>query len=1119
MLRNLLLPLLLIISAPSPAHALLDGDGDGTPNRVDALPCDGTAVGLAYAPGEGERGLILFEDMWPAAGDLDFNDLVLTYHYEARLDAAGALATLRVTYDVLAIGGILDNGLGLRLPIPRSAVARVTRTIDGASVELTPSDDEQLTVAVAPSLRGALELPAGIINALPSVPRVGAESIELEIELATPHALSMGEAPFDVFIFRSDRPAHEIHLPGYGGTAAMDEALFGTADDRSTPTRHFVDQQGLPFALVIPSSATYPREGVALSSLYPDVVTFAQSGGAAGADFYTRPLSAHAYVDSAGQGRLSLPALSPSSIDRSCVPPPCVTSSAQLSCGVGACSRSVPECVDEEANACAPGAPASETCNGIDDDCNGLVDDTECGVPTGGVGGRLATGERQTCAISSGSPPRVVCWGYGLTGSVNAAGLVLSPRVVLGTDNAIWVAIEEEHGCAVRANGTVVCWGRQSTGQLGNGVSSSALENTVRVPGISTAVAVTVGIAHSCALLADGQVRCWGSNSFGQVGTGATTPTTILSPATVVGLQDVTEIRAGSQHTCALRSNGEVWCWGNGYRGGLGDGVLGSHSVPTPTRVLGLSGVVRLGISPTSSGSSCALLRDGTVRCWGHNLNGRLGDDSLDDAATPRVVTGVSAAVDIDISYSGACATRSDGRIVCWGSNADGALGIGTTTDVGFNKGYVNDITTAVGVRTGDRYGCALLSNDRVRCWGRGNSGQLGDGNSAAPRTSPTAEIALDDARGPEGRLAASIQQTCAISSGPTPVVRCWGDASGGVMPGTSVTGVRDPRVISGTDNAVWVAVSEEHACAVRANGTVLCWGSQALGRIGNGSTAGSLVNVTQVPGISTAVAVTVGASHTCALLADGQVRCWGSSQYGKIGHGSTGGASTAVTQPTAVVGLSNVTEVRAGSEHTCALLATGEVWCWGRNQVGQLGDGTPPGSSSAHSNVPVRVLGASNVTRLGVGFQSSCALLQDGTARCWGLNSGGQLGNGTSGTGTNQASPSVVTDLSDLTGLHIGGGGGCAVRADETVSCWGHGSLRGDGTGTNGLLTKSVVSTITNAVEVVVGGSTSSGTGYACALLHDERVRCWGRNLNGQLGDGTLTNRLTPSTLIAPTP
>lgn len=125
-----LTPLILAVFSASPAQALLDNDGDGVPNRADALPCDPRSAALAYAPGESERGLLLFEDMWPAAGDLDFNDLALSYHYEARVDASGAVSSLRVTYDVLAIGGILDNGLGLHLPLARDAVARVTRTID-----------------------------------------------------------------------------------------------------------------------------------------------------------------------------------------------------------------------------------------------------------------------------------------------------------------------------------------------------------------------------------------------------------------------------------------------------------------------------------------------------------------------------------------------------------------------------------------------------------------------------------------------------------------------------------------------------------------------------------------------------------------------------------------------------------------------------------------------------------------------------------------------------------------------------------------------------------------------------------------------------------------------------
>lgn len=290
---------LLLLSAPALGQ---DTDGDGALDAVDAHPCDARAVGTLFAPGAGAFGTRLFEDQWPAAGDLDFNDVVVAYNYALHVDGAGATTTLVATFDVLALGGDFDNGLGLRLPVDRAQLTSARRTVGATTVDLAPSlADAQVVLRVDDDLRAGFGLP-GRINADPDQPRVMPRRIVVEVVFATPVALSAAEAPFDLFVYRTADPSLEVHAPSAGGTAAFDSTRFGTGDDRSSADRRFVDTQGLPFVLDLPVDAPYPGEGVGLATLFPRVLDFAASGGTSALDFYTQPVATAAYADATGQG-------------------------------------------------------------------------------------------------------------------------------------------------------------------------------------------------------------------------------------------------------------------------------------------------------------------------------------------------------------------------------------------------------------------------------------------------------------------------------------------------------------------------------------------------------------------------------------------------------------------------------------------------------------------------------------------------------------------------------------------------------------------------------------------------------------------------------------------------
>ncbi len=306
------------------ALAQADTDGDGIPDGLDEYPCNIAQSATAYAPAEGQYGLILFEDQWTNKGDLDFNDAALAYNYVFGLDDSGLVTKMTLTIHAKALGGTFDNGLGLHLPIPQTAVSQVTRRIGGGTTTTLPiRSDAELTIDLSSNMReffgGALDQ----INSRPDLARVQGQTMTVTIDLSTPFDVSSALAPFDIFIFRTADRTHEIHLPDFFGTAAMNTALFGTGDDGSAGSRYFVDFNGLPFALVLPVDAYYPVEAQLISGLYPNIIGFAASGGTTNQDFYVAGVDATLrYLDANGLGAPSSPTIAPVTPDRTCVPVP-----------------------------------------------------------------------------------------------------------------------------------------------------------------------------------------------------------------------------------------------------------------------------------------------------------------------------------------------------------------------------------------------------------------------------------------------------------------------------------------------------------------------------------------------------------------------------------------------------------------------------------------------------------------------------------------------------------------------------------------------------------------------------------------------------------------------------
>ena len=392
------------------------------------------------------------------------------------------------------------------------------------------------------------------------------------------------------------------------------------------------------------------------------------------------------------------------------------------------------------------------------------------------------------------------------------------------------------------------------------------------------------------------------------------------------------------------------------------------------------------------NGDACALLSGGGVDCWGQNGFGTLADGASTGpeacganpcSTTPAPVDGLAAASGIATSDTDACAVLSGGDIDCWGDNSLGELGDATTAgpdtcgsvveSCSTNPTTVSTITDATQIATSAHFECALLSVGSIDCWGYNQSGQLGDGTSSGPNI-------------------------CGIS---TPC-------------GTT------PEAVDGITTATQVATSDnaEDACALLSNGTVDCWGDNLYGELGDGSDTGPdscayaytcSTTPVAVNGITTATQITEGTADACALLANGSVECWGVNDYGQLGDGTSSGPSTCEgfscsTTPVAVSGITDATQITNSGTNTCALLSNGSVDCWGFNQSGQLGDGTTTGPETCMggggdagcSTTPVTVSAITNATQISTGEYGTCALLSGGRVDCWGDDSLGELGDGT---------------------------------------------------------------------------------------------------------------------------
>ena len=718
---------------------------------------------------------------------------------------------------------------------------------------------------------------------------------------------------------------------------------------------------------------------------------------------------------------------------------------------------------------------------------------------------------------------------------------------------------------------------------------------------------VCTGLEFSCALSTTGHVRCWGENDYGQLGYGDTTyrgdqggEMGLDLPIVNIGAgETATALTCGIEHVCVrLASDDKIKCWGRNNHGqlGLGDtenrgdepGEMGDN-LPRVN-----IGTVRTALRVDAGHHfTCVNLDSRNVKCWGLNDVGQLGQGNTNNLLSPP-----SGSIDIDapggvqqlsVGFDHVCVRLDTARGKCWGGASTGQIGSGATDNLGDDAGEMgaNLPLLSLGanhqirsILAGYFTSCAILQDDTLKCWGWNSQGQLGYatvvgnenvGDDAGEMGANLAAVDFGSGSPVPEKVALGDEESCTFFVDGT--IKCYGLHSSLSSPPNSNAFLVDMGTNIFVENIDQI---HYHGCVVLRQGTtsgagIKCFGVGNGGRLGYGSGANRLVRndvlgdtlpfvdlalppptpsptgaPTPEPTANPSTSPTsqptfpptlppatvplpnanqaytcAGRDHSCALSAAGQVKCWGSNQYGQLGLGDTldrGDSASEMGQNLPVVDLGveeAVDQLSCGFEHTCVRLqSTRQIKCWGRNNDGQLGlgdndnRGDNPGEMG--TSLPSPNIGTGrNVLQVSTRGSFTCVLLDSGNVKCWGSNSGGQLGIGTTTSLLSPSSNSIdlgadnnVVQISTGT-LHV-----CAVVSNggsaRSLKCWGSaigGRLgygdqngRGNEAGEMGTALPAVDVGTNRQVQTVYTGDSNT-----CVLLVDGGVKCWGSNVEGE--------------------
>ncbi|MFT3692779.1 MAG: hypothetical protein QM831_06540 [Kofleriaceae bacterium] len=676
----------------------------------------------------------------------------------------------------------------------------------------------------------------------------------------------------------------------------------------------------------------------------------------------------------------------------------------------------------------------------------------------------VEAGDHGTCGITLDQ--QLYCWGDNSEHQlgVSSDDPQIAPPIAIGGK---WtsVVLGTTSGCALDTSGQVSCWGHNIVGQLGTADDLSLISSgpmPVSLPAKVTTLSLSY--EHVCALTDGGDIYCWGNNNDGEADptapSKAAPPTLVSLPAKGIA------IAAGRSHTCAVLADHSLYCWGSN---GSGESAQPASGDLAPTLVDGTYLDVQAG-----RGFSCAIDTDHHAVCWGQNAIGQLGRGSTSGPAfSPSVVSGSAKYDFLAVGDYGACAWDAPTRVDCWGDLAGTGV-VATPTRRPEHTWHTMSV--------GATHQCGIDTVGSLFCRGDGDAGEI----TPALALTGSAEPVLDGVT----EISVGSMSACALANGG---MSCWGDNDSGELAVGGYAKIQLEPVAAQDQNFATIDVGTDHACGIDSANHAWCWGNNPAGALGNGNQSGSTSPVsvqasltrgviefssiacgdqfvvattpetfatdphafygwgagtsgqlkdqttTLIPAFIDRVTtihyigVSAGAGFDCVVDTAGLVRCLGVNDQGQLANpdrpefSGIGGTS-----------LPKFTQVSSGRSHSCALAATGDVYCWGRDYEGEVGNGT-------HGKIEVATLvsAGTRFTQVALGQYHSCALAIDKTVWCWGDNRHGQLGSAPS------APVGAATQVVGVTADAIEAGGDvtCALSG-TSLSCWGDNGNGALGTG-----------------------------------------------------------------------
>lgn len=752
----------------------------------------------------------------------------------------------------------------------------------------------------------------------------------------------------------------------------------------------------------------------------------------------------------------------------------------------------------------------------------------------------VSAGIDHTCAVKTNHT--LWCWGSNQYGqpALGEIDRLNEPKHIYPERTWNTVSAGNHHTCAVQQSGALECWGENVFGQLGG----SGNETPVPAGTGLLWTSVAVGGEHSCGLKSDTSLWCWGHNKFGQVGNGTSDKESHSFPQ-LVGKGRWTSVQLGQKHSCAMRIDGPLSCWGANFKRQISERNITISNVPAEVPSAPNWRTAALGDAHT-----CALAEDGTFKCWGNNENGQLGKGSPVNRPLPSPVRAGRDWRSVTAGWYHTCAIKMDDSLWCWGgSGTQGVLpklaGAGKPSDPGWLSVVIAHFR-ACAIRGDETLWCTSMNYGGIPRFGGQQFGRGDDrwkqvvitkNNTCALRTDRTiwcwgttydSQVpAIDTESVWEAIALNSDEVLCAIKTadgsrwcqqnGAPGIVLMDNAANLKTLTADGKCGIKSDGTMkcivpsNFPTRDTWMKVSSNNAagvCAIRNDRSLWC-GGYRIGTDLDNEWDDISVNDNSTYDLPGAIPDT----YYCGVRSDHTLWCWGNTRYGQLGNAKVSNS----TIPVSVKNESTWNAVAAGGEHTCAIANNDEssanrrLHCWGKNNYGQLGIG-----SRQQMSKPEPVDSGSQWLSITTGNSHTCGIkitgeAAAGTLWCWGANGYGQLG-----ADRNEEThilPYRVTADPEWILVAAGDHHTCALKSGGTLWCWGfnaYGQI-GDGDTQNVFIPKQI-----ELNEASNWKTVTAGENHTCAITGEDTLYCWGENYNGQLGIGDTRNRLTPTAINA---